>query len=253
MKNKNRILMYHSIGVDGSNEVGSKLYSVSVENFKQQMTYISKRNNDKEGPWLPLTVTFDDGNITNFINAYPILNKFNIKAYFFIIISKVGVLGYMDWQQIRQLKDSGMIIGSHGISHRNMAGLSDSEIDCELSESKRTLEENLEQKVDYFSVPFGFYNKKILEKVRKAGYKGMFTSKFTDNDGFKFGRIAVRRNWDLNYFAKVINSGLSITDRSRELIKHTSKRVLGANNYDRFRAMILKKQKLEKLPETIEK
>jgi len=253
MKNKARILLYHSIGADGNGEVGSQLYSVSIEDFKQQMAYISKRSNSRGGFLSSVAVTFDDGGITDFTNVYPVLKEFGIRAYFFIIASKVGTRGYMNWQQIKELKNYGMIIGSHGLSHRNIAGLSDEELNQELMESKKILEESLNERVDYFAVPFGFYNKKVIEKAKEAGYKRVFTSKFTDNDGFKHGRIAVKKNWDFNYFVKVINSGLSVTDRSRELIKHASRKILGVGNYNRIRKAILKEQKRNKLLEAIGK
>jgi len=249
MKNNTRVLLYHSIGAAGNGEVGSQLYSVSIEDFKQQMAYISKRSNNSKGFLSSVAVTFDDGDVTNFTNAYPVLNEFGIRAYFFIIVSKVGTTGYMNWKQIKQLKDGGMIVGSHGFTHKNIAGLSDEELNQELLGSKKVLEENFNERVDYFAVPFGLYDKKVIEKAKEAGYKRVFTSKFTDNDSFKLGRIAVRKNWDFNYFVKVINSGLSVADRSRELIKHASRKILGADNYNRIRKAILKEQKRNKLVE----
>lgn len=254
-----KILMYHSIGATHNGEVGARLYSVPLKNFEQQMEYLAKVTNIKQGqspgvapelanvgvgtvpfgdcPW----ITFDDGDITNYKYAYPILKEIGLKGYFFIIFSKIGTPGYMNWEQIRELRDMGMIIGSHGIKHKILTELSDDELYDEVVKSKRFLEDNLMQGVDYFSVPRGFYNKKIIHLAKESGYKAVFTSNPKDSDGFKLGRIPVKGNWDLEYFKKVINSGFSVKGRAEELIKNSSKKLLGAKNYDRVRNVILSK------------
>lgn len=134
-----------------------------------------------------------------------------------------------------------MIIGSHGFTHRILTNLSQTELIYELKESKRLIEKNLGQKIEYFSVPRGFYNQRITKVAKEVGYKAVFTSNPKDNDGFRFGRIAVRRNWDLEYFKKVINSGLSLKHKVQEAVKSSFKKILGAKNYYRIREIILKK------------
>lgn len=221
-----KILMYHSIEAKGNGEVGSGLYSVSRENFKKQMQYI------KELKDLDISVTFDDGDITNYKYAYPILKNLDLNACFFIIVSKVGTRGYMNWEEIKELRDNGMIIGSHGITHKILEGLNNKELDYEIKASKRFIEDNLGHSIDYFSVPRGFCNKEVVKKAKEAGYKVVFTSK---------NRIAVKNNWSLKDFGRILNNGFSFKEKAKELIKDSSKRILGAKYYDKVRAGILKK------------
>lgn len=252
----NRVfLMYHSIGASQNAEAGARLYSVPLKMFEQQIEHLAKVASLKQGQLpkvdirvqyfkeSPYLITFDDGDITNYKYAYPILKEFGLKGYFFIILSKIGTPGYMNWEQIRELRDGGMIIGSHGITHRILTELKDKELDYELNESKKILEEKLGQPIDYLSIPRGFYNKKIINLAREAGYKAVFTSNQKDLDRFKVGRIPVKCNWDLEYFKKVINNGFSLKGRAEELIKNTSKKMLGAKNYDKLRSRILSKQR----------
>lgn len=237
--NQLTILMYHSIGVLDNGEIDSELYSVLENNFKEQMEHLSPKvttNNVKA-----IILTFDDGDITNYKYAYPILKDKGFTAYFFIIVSKVGAGGYMNWEQIRELRDSGMIIGSHGMTHRILTELSDKEIDYELRQSKKVLEDNLNHPINYFSIPRGFYNQIIIKKAKEIGYKAVFTSNPKDNDGFKFGRITIKRNWDLGYFIKVVNNGYPLKDKIEEMMKSSSKRILGTKRYDKFRSWILNK------------
>jgi peptidoglycan/xylan/chitin deacetylase (PgdA/CDA1 family) len=248
--------MYHSIGNQNIKEIGAELYSISLDSFKKQMAHVAKlgivplqslRVSPLRGQTLqidgdsPCLITFDDGILDNYTNAYPVLKEFDLKAYFFILVSKIGNTGYMDWAQIKELKDNGMIIGSHGMSHRILIGLNSSELDYELGESKKILETNLGKSIDYISLPRGFYNQIVINKAKELGYKGIFTSNPNDTDGFKFGRVPVKRNWDLEYFSQVLKNGLSLKDKTEELIKNSSKLILGAKNYDRLRTKILKK------------
>jgi len=245
----NKILMYHSIGNHDNNEVGAELYSVSVEKFRRQMEWVCALASCRVSEFNPqtrkpanaqtITITFDDGLLTNYTNALPILKEFGLKAYFFILVGKVGTAGYMNWEQIRELRDAGMIIGSHGMTHRILTELNDAELNYELNESKKILEEKLSRAIDYLSIPRGFCNKKVIDKVKQAGYKAVFTSNLKDNDGFKFGRIPVRSSWSIAYFARVMKNGPSLKDRAGEWVKGSSKKMLGAKCYDKVRTAVL--------------
>ncbi len=233
----NRILTYHAIEkpVD---EKGNELYCVSLEKFKEQIEHL------RSTPYAvrdtnPI-ITFDDGDITNYTHAYPILKDKGLKAYFFIIVGKVGESGYMNWQHIKELRDAGMTICSHGMTHCILTVLKEKELDYELMESKKILEDNLGQPVEYFSVPRGFYDHKVIRKTQEAGYKTVFTSNPGDNNGFLVGRITVKSNWDSAKFDRVINNGLSLTDLIEEFIKNLLKKLFGAGNYDKLRNNLIK-------------
>ena len=224
--------MYHSIGKPESGEAGAELYAVSLKSFREQLAYATEVN---------ATLTFDDGLENNYTEAYPILQEFSLKGYFFIIPPGVGRKGYMKWEQIRRLKNSGMIIGSHGMTHRILTRLSDRELRAELIESKKMIEGNLDAPVDYFSVPRGFLNEKIAQKVIEAGYKAIFTSNPDDREDFRIGRIPVKAGWNFEKFKDILDNGYSLQDRSGDLLKKAAQKVMGVRNYDNLRARILDK------------
>lgn len=236
--------MYHSIGSQKASEVGADLYSVSEQNFREQIQYIKQLMSSKAQE---LVITFDDGLLDNYTIAYPILKEAGLKAYFFIIGTKIDTPGYMSWQQIKELKDAGMIIGSHGMTHKILVGLNENDLDYEIRISKRILEDDLACQIDYFSVPRGFCNENVIKHIKENNYKAVFTSNPKQSDDFVFGRIAVKGNWNLEYFIKVLNDKLSFKDKTQEIIKNAAKLILGANNYDKVRTMILKKSLNEKL------
>jgi len=133
-----------------------------------------------------------------------------------------------------------MIIGSHGMTHRILTNLREDKLDYEICQSKTILETNLGIKINYFSVPRGFYNQKIIQKIKEAGYKKVFTSAANEVGEFKVGRISIKAGWDLKRFISVLDRGLSLSEKAGEIFKDSSKKILGAVGYDRLRTRILK-------------
>jgi len=238
MKSKQKILMYHSIGGNGSGETGAGLYCVPVDKFREQMKLVKQIQSHPEK--IPV-ITFDDGLKDNFTNAYPILKELGLKAYFFVMPDKIETNGYMNWEQVRELATSGMVIGSHGMTHRILTSLNADDLTFEVEESKKIIEERLNLPVEYFSVPKGYYNKRVLDVVKKAGYKKMFTSDLDKNNEFILGRIAVRAHRTEQYFKQVITKGVPLKGRVVDNIKKHAKKLLGNSFYHNLREAILSK------------
>jgi peptidoglycan/xylan/chitin deacetylase (PgdA/CDA1 family) len=239
----NKILMYHSIGQQCNEEVGTKLYCVSEEKFRAQLLYnkelLCLRDNKCKTP--EIIITFDDGDATNYITAFSLLKEYGLKAYFFIIASRVEQKGYMNWEQIKELSKSGMIIGSHGMTHRILTLLSPKELNYELRKSKEILEDRLKQPIDYFSIPRGFYNQEIINMAKEIGYKTIFASDNILEDEFLYGRIAVKGEWSIQKFKEILNGKIIFKDEMARLIKKFVLSLIGIKNYDRLRTAILKK------------
>ena len=130
------ILMYHY--VNDEEPLRSKL-GVSVAGFEKQMRFLKEHRYNvvtlnelvdllrgkKKIPLNTVAITFDDGYLDNYTNAYPILKKLKLPAAIFVVVNRVGKrLGndeYMTWQQIHEMADSGLItIGSHSMNHPNL-------------------------------------------------------------------------------------------------------------------------------------
>ena len=86
---------------------------------------------------------------------------------------------FMDLEQLRQLIDAGMSVGSHGQSHRALAGLDDSTQRHELTESKRFLETAIGQEIKALAYPFGWsgsFTARTMQLAIEAGYHLAFSS-----------------------------------------------------------------------------
>ena len=106
-------LMYHSVykvGIPGI---------ISTEEFEEQMKVIKDKKTFKMeelkglGYKLPensVLVTFDDGYKNNYVEAFPILKKYGIKATIFLNTKYIGKNDfYLNWDQVREMYDSGLV------------------------------------------------------------------------------------------------------------------------------------------------
>lgn len=121
-------------------------------------------------------LTFDDGNLSDFKYALPLLIELDCFATFFIVVERVGAPNYMTWGQIKELHSNGMIIGSHSLSHPDMTMIDYEAQMKEMSDSRAIIEDKLGIAVDCFSFPYGRYNKGLLDLAADLGYQSIFTS-----------------------------------------------------------------------------
>jgi peptidoglycan/xylan/chitin deacetylase (PgdA/CDA1 family) len=122
-----------------------------------------------------LVLTFDDGNINYYTNAWPILQKYNLKSSIYIMTG-VGGENYLSDEQIKELYKSGLVeIGSHTIYHPKLTKISRPERLKELEISKDELEQLLNTDITILSYPFGLYNQEIKALTKAVGYKAGLT------------------------------------------------------------------------------
>ena len=181
------VLNYHQIGNR------SDPLSISVRDFDLQMKFLADSgcititpeelygglNGEIELPPKPVLITFDDGYIDNYTNAFPILKKYNLRATIFVIPTFTGAYpGYLNWEQLREMESAGVTVESHTLTHPKLEELPDDEIRSELLNSKMLLEQQLGHPVEFLAYPTGTYNLHIAGIAQDAGYKGAFTIKY---------------------------------------------------------------------------
>jgi peptidoglycan/xylan/chitin deacetylase (PgdA/CDA1 family) len=180
------VLMYHSISYEKGNTA-----RVTKENFIKQMNYLKDNNyvtltldeaynflaNDIPMPEKSLVLTFDDGYLDNYVDAFPILKEFGFKATIFVITGTVDKNpSYMKLEQLKEMLAHGIDIQSHTTLHENLKDLSYEKQVKTLKESKAFLEKSLNKEVDYFAYPYGAYAKETLNALKEAGYTMAFTT-----------------------------------------------------------------------------
>ncbi len=123
-----------------------------------------------------VSLTFDDGNASDFEIALPMLVDRGMRAAFFICSGRLGEATFLDSQQVRELDRRGMEIGSHGVGHLPWRSLDDHRLTEELRASRAALKSVCGSVVDAAACPFGSYDRRVLRALDAAGYRTVFTS-----------------------------------------------------------------------------
>jgi peptidoglycan/xylan/chitin deacetylase (PgdA/CDA1 family) len=127
-------------------------------------------------PLLP-EITFDDGHISNFILAAPILQSRGLTATFFITAGWTGSRpGYMGWAELQSLHQAGHTIGAHGLTHKLLTHCNQRELQAELRDARLLLEDKLATAITTLSLPGGRYTRRILRACEESGYTRVYTS-----------------------------------------------------------------------------
>mgnify|MGYP006337491363 CR=1 FL=1 len=212
---KVRVLMYHSISEHVGKEKHNK-WRVKPKDFEKQMNWFYKNNWKSftiselvkldEIPKKSFVVTFDDGFEDNFLNAFPILKKYNFKATIYLVPNQktnhweeknTSVLSnLLNNEQILQMQNSGLIeFGSHTLSHVNLSTINDEQLLNELKKSKEEVEKITNQECEAFAYPYGKFDDNIVNSVKRVGYKnatfvkrGLFKK---DDDVFTIKRVGI--------------------------------------------------------------
>ena len=177
------ILIYHHIS-----EVPKDSLAVDPKMFQTQMNYLLKSGFETislyqlyqayylnlQFPQKPIIITFDDGVINQYTNAFPMLLSFGFNATFFIPVEAIQTRqsDNMTWEQLAQMKQRGMFIEAHSISHSDLRKLSAAEQTNEIYGSKELIESNLGTPVKFFAFPYGVFNNTSLIILRRCGYLG---------------------------------------------------------------------------------
>jgi len=180
------IIVYHKIDTSGDFGVSS----VQPKNFESHIHFLNAHRYDvsgisnslNSGGSRPVGLVFDDAYENVFRHAFPVLQKFQVTATVAVIADYVGKWNDWDihfgrrfshatWDQLRIFSDCGWEIASHSCSHRSLTLLNGHELQREVIDSKKKIEDALGVSVSHFVYPFGKYNAKVVDTVQKAGYQ----------------------------------------------------------------------------------
>lgn len=160
-------------------------------------------------PEKPVVLSFDDGYAGHYEYVFPLLQKYQMPAVFFVFPGKVDgeIVGRstLTWDQIKEMSADPLItIGSHSVTHPpDLREFSDADLAYEMTESKRRLEEALGQPVPYFSYPAGHYDERVAQAAADAGYLAAFTMRQSNEQfaGASDSLLAIERFGQSNLFA----------------------------------------------------
>lgn len=176
------ILEYHM--VNPKDKEDAHAYNVPPEEFQRQMDYLQQqgyttitmlefmkaKKGKMELPEKPIILTFDDGYEDNYTYLLPILESRGMKATMYMVTNDIGQPGYLTWDELRDMQNRGVEIGSHTANHLPLTELTQQEREDEVKLSKLLMEWNGIRTVFSFSYPNGAYDETMPELLRANEY-----------------------------------------------------------------------------------
>lgn len=156
-------------------------------------------------PLQPVVITFDDGFQDFFTEAVPVMREHGFTATMYLPTAFIGdtrrpffprrspiasrpvppstlnsnlstAPACLTWSEVCEARSAGMTFGSHTVNHPKLHGMPWHEIESELRDSRRTLEDHLGEAVPDFAYPYAFpeadreFCERFRDSVEAAGY-----------------------------------------------------------------------------------
>jgi peptidoglycan/xylan/chitin deacetylase (PgdA/CDA1 family) len=190
-----------------------------------------------------VVLTFDDGWAGSLSAGVECLLEAGARATFFVTRDFCGQPGFADASLLRDAHAAGMELGTHGATHRFLAGLSEAEIRDELASSKAFLEDLLGFAVTTGSVPGGDWSAEVARVAQQCGYRALCTSRPGLNDArtspFALRRVAIRSATPLATVERYARHRVA-----REVVRASAlgvpRRLVGRSRYAAVRARLLR-------------
>jgi peptidoglycan/xylan/chitin deacetylase (PgdA/CDA1 family) len=193
------ILCYHSVHPNMPfSSTHPEAFERQIEWLRQTFDVVPLREIAEERP-VPkdrrsrVALTFDDGYEDNHRFALPTLLKHSIPATFFVTTGFVDgdpavrerfarlwrcspdAVTPMSWDQVREIHSSGLEVGSHSVTHANLARAPRSRLADELRGSRDLVSDRLGVEIDMLAYPFGkprsHVTPAVVDAARVAGYR----------------------------------------------------------------------------------
>ena len=227
------VLIYHEVVTDPARTPGETV--IALDRFEAQMRELAREGwqtlsidelvavmrNERPEPAKAVVLTFDDG-WKSVLNAVPVLERYRMRASFWIITGAGIGNDYLEWSDIARLaRNPRFEIGSHTVSHPWHAndnlvtwlraatpGKDRAAVRAELADSKAMLEAKTGRRVDYLAWPVGWYTDEMVELAKDVGYRALLTAEDGGNapggDVFRIRRVFVDGACDLASFRRLL-------------------------------------------------
>lgn len=232
-------LLYHEI----SSEPREYKYAIDKARFREHLGLFARMRRE-EDRWITPEVTFDDGHISNVDQALPLLSEFGIIADFFITVGWTSARPeYLTWAQVADLQRAGHRIGAHGWSHTLLTHCTDEQLQLELGDARRLLEDKIASPITTMSLPGGRMNQRVLDACWRAGYEQVFTS-VPRSEGSEtaalLGRINLLSDTTTTWLEELLRPGSKLLERMERhyRLKQAAQRALGDRLYGKLWAVL---------------
>ncbi len=220
---------------------------INIDDFRAQMRaikdaglpvismseFLAWKRGESDIPDPCVMITIDDGWKATHTLAMPVLREFGYPFTVFLYKNYVGIGGKsLTHDEVRELLANGADIGSHSVSHQNMASRAGRSADrhtewlrAELEDSWHFLNENFGQHgkvLKTFAYPFGIFSDEVIKLADQFGYEACFTvngkkTSWEDHHA-QLGRYVVHGTTLANFDLALDFGGGGTTSSGRKLL-----------------------------------
>ena len=162
----NEIIFYEYLNINNKVNMDSIVFNINDDyiTIKEVVSNIS--NSNYQSDYIDINkkmiaLTFDDGPNYNTSKILEILNKYNVRATFFVLGSKIN----HNEKIIKTMDEYGMEIGNHTYSHKLMTSMSNLDIIKEVEDTSDLIYNIVGKHPNLVRPSYGSFNKKIKESI----------------------------------------------------------------------------------------
>lgn len=208
------IVMYHEIKQTGLGKL-----AISPYEFESDLKYFKSEGytpvvmsdlidfvyKGKPLPPKPIVITFDDGYYNNYVFAYPLLRKYNVKAVLSVIGKNTDDFtrypsdninyAHMTWSQLKELQESGFFemqnhtYNLHAYASRKGCSKKRGEsnetynkvLSGDVLELQTKMQENIGITPTTFTYPYGDVSKESVPIIKQLGFKASLSCDYGIN------------------------------------------------------------------------
>ncbi|MBE5745100.1 MAG: polysaccharide deacetylase family protein [Clostridiales bacterium] len=217
------ILYYHEVVKKGE---GAAYQKIEEEKFEEQMRYLQENGYttlffsqlDKPLPEKPIIISFDDGFLSVYEKAAPIMRKYGVKGNVYLPTAYIGNdEKFMTWDMVKALQtNKDFEMQAHTHNHVDIRTLSKEDMTEEIQKSQEKFAAELGYLPNAICLPFGTYDRKSLRLLKRSGkYKyvlgsfyGMVRKRKLQKGGL-LPRIGVSNTDSMEVFEKKLKGKLN--------------------------------------------
>ena len=184
VKNSATVFMYHKFGVSKYpstsvtiDQLNSHIEELTKEKYtiKSLDFIIDTILNDGDLPENTIGISIDDADKSFLEVGWPTFKKNNIPVTLFVTTGTISNNSkYINWDQIRKLKEEGVTIGAHSHTHAHLPDISIEEVRKEIETSNKIFLKELGEIPNLFAFPYGEATSEIMQLIKEFKFKVSF-------------------------------------------------------------------------------
>jgi len=186
------IVLYHHVAEDTPPST-----TISPGDFRQHLEFLRDNNfnvmaldemlgalrNQQDIPDRSVAITFDDGYLSIYQQAFPMLQEFGFPFSLFLSTQPINdnQAGYMNWEQVNEMANAGVVVANHMVNHPYMLTRIEGEtqrewitrLRREMLQAEQDIEQHTGQSHKYLAYPYGEFDPAIKEMLAVEGFTGL--------------------------------------------------------------------------------